>query len=133
MGLAVSVSPYGAGLGPALLGAVLAFVLHYGMWTIGLEGAGDAKLMTGVGAFVGYATMLEATLWRYLLLLPYAVLVITLKRRWPNFRDALRWSLMRARGMPVGERPEPTYMPFGPLIAVAVPLAVHTALLEYFG
>ncbi|HMV67455.1 MAG TPA: A24 family peptidase [Myxococcota bacterium] len=133
LGIAISVSPYGAGLVTALTGAGVAFALHYALWSIGLEGAGDAKLMMGVGAFVGYATMLEATLWRYVLLLPYAVAVITIKGRWPNFREALRWSLMRARGLPVGERPEPTLMPFGPLIAVAVPAAVHTTWLEFFG
>ena len=58
---------------------------------------------------------------------------LTVLRRWTHFRAALRWSLDRARGLPVGERPEPTFMPFGPLIAIAVPVALNTGWLEFFG
>lgn len=132
LGLAVSVT-IGAGLGVALTGVGVAFVLHFVLWQLGLEGAGDAKLMMAVGAFLGYAPMLEATLWRYLLLIPYAVVVITVKGRWGNFRAALQWTLLKAQGSEVGERPEATEVPFGPLIAVAVPLAVYTDVLDFFG
>jgi len=133
VGLLMAVSPGGIGIGSALAGAGAAFVLHWTLWKGGLEGAGDAKLMMAVGAFVGLSTMLEATVWRYLLLLPYAVVVLTVLRRWTHFRAALRWSLYRARGLPVGDRPEPTFMPFGPLIAIAVPVALNTGWLEFFG
>lgn len=132
LGFAMAVSGWSVGWTASLLGIGVAFLLHYSLWRLGLEGAGDAKLMMAVGAFVGVGTMLEATLWRYLLLLPYAVTVITLKRRWPNFKAAVQWSLDRARGLPVGERPEPTYMPFGPLLAIAVPIAVQTPWLDMF-
>jgi Flp pilus assembly protein protease CpaA len=123
----------GEGMLFALEGLGAAFVLHFALWQMKLEGAGDAKLMMGVGAFVGWATMLEATAWRYVLLVPYAIVAITAMGRWQNFLAAVLWSAEKARGMPVGERPEPAYMPFGPLIAVAVPLAMRTAWLDFVG
>ncbi|MCB9664951.1 MAG: prepilin peptidase [Alphaproteobacteria bacterium] len=121
-----------AGFGFALAGLLAAFVLHFVLWQAGLEGAGDAKLMMGAGAFIGWETMIEATFWRYVLLVPYAVVTLTVMRRWGAFRDAVMWTVMRARGIDAGERPEPVYMPFGPLIAVATPLAMFTATLDFF-
>jgi prepilin peptidase CpaA len=132
VGIAVSGS-IGDGWAFALYGAGVAFVLHFVLWQLGLEGAGDAKLMMAVGAFVGWQTMLEATLWRYVLLLPYAVVALTVLRKWGNFRAALHWTIARAQGVEVGERPTPTELPFGPLIAVAVPVAVYTSWLDFFG
>lgn len=120
----------GEGLTFALIGAGVAFALHFALWQLGLEGAGDAKLMIAVGAFVGWTTMLEATAWRYVFLLPYAVVTLTVKRKWSNFFAAIRWTQRKMLGMEVGERPPPTYMPFGPLIAIAVPLALFTPWLD---
>lgn len=134
LGVAVAASPYGLiSVWQSLLGIGVAFAVHYLFYSMALEGAGDAKLMMGVGAFVGYAGMLEATLWRYILLIPYAVIIITVLGRWQNFRAAVKWVLARSRGMPVGERPEAANVPFGPLLAIAVPIALNTTWLEYFG
>lgn len=132
-GLLMSVSPGGIGIVPALTGAGIALGLHWVLWRIGLEGAADAKLMTGVGAFIGTASMLEATLWRYLLHLPFALAVLTVLGRWGNFMAAWQWTRDKMKGLEVGERPEPTYMPFAPLIALAVIAALNTGWLEFFG
>lgn len=123
----------GEGFGFGLTGLLAAFVMHFVLWQLGLEGAGDAKLMMAVGAFVGWETMIEATLWRYVLLVPYAVVTLTVMRRWTSFRDAVLWTVMRARGVDAGDRPEPILMPFGPLIAVATPLAMFTGVLDFTG
>jgi Flp pilus assembly protein protease CpaA len=123
----------GTGITDGLMGLAAAFAIHYVLWQIKLEGAGDAKLMMAVGAFVGWTTMFEATLWRYVLQIPYAAAVLTFKGRWGNFREASRWTLLKAQGVDVGARPEPTLMPFGPLIAVAAPIALYTDYLDYFG
>jgi Flp pilus assembly protein protease CpaA len=123
----------GTGMMDGFTGLGVAFALHFALWQLKLEGAGDAKLMMAVGAFVGWQTMLEATLWRYVLQIPYAVVVLTVKGRWANFQAAARWTLLKAQGVDVGERPEPTLMPFGPLIALATPAAVYTSTLAFFG
>lgn len=120
----------GDGLVAGLLGAGVAFALHFVMWQMKLEGAGDAKLMMGVGAILGWAPMLEATVWRYVLLLPYAVTALTVMRRWPNFIAAVMWVRSKSLGADPGPRPPATEMPFGPLIAVAVPLAIFTSWLD---
>lgn len=139
VGLAVTASVGPAGdpsVGPdfmfGLWGFLAAFALHFAFWQAGLEGAGDAKLMMAVGAFVGWETMIEATLWRYVLLVPYAIATLTVMRRWQHFVSAVTWVWLKARGMETGERPEPVLMPFGPLIAIAVPLAMFTDLLDFF-
>lgn len=122
----------GTGAMDGFLGLGAAFALHFALWQLKLEGAGDAKLMMAVGAFIGWQSMLEATLWRYILQIPYAVIVLTVKGRWANFRAAAQWTLLKAQGVDVGERPEPTLMPFGPLIAIATPIALTTTALEFF-
>lgn len=125
-------SIWGAGLLFGLGGVGLAFVLHYALWSLKMEGAGDAKMMMAVGAFVGWNAMVEATVWRYMLLIPYALVILTVLGRWGNFRDAVRWTLFKAQGVTVGERPEATYMPFGPLLAISVPAALYTDVLDFF-
>lgn len=122
----------GEGLVYGLMGVGAAFALHFTLWSLSLEGAGDAKLMMAVGAFVGWEAMLEATLWRYILLIPYAVGALTVMKRWPRFMAALQWTLDRSQGRDAGERPEATELPFGPLIALAVPLGVAFPLSKVF-
>ena len=130
VGIAVQ-SSIGEGAMFALQGIGVAFALHFILWQIKLEGAGDAKLMMGVGAFIGWETMLEATLWRYMLQIPYALVVLTVAKRWDNFKAAVRWTILKAQGVDAGERPEPMLMPFGPLIALAVPLAMYTDMMDF--
>lgn len=116
----------------ALTGLGVAFALHYVLASLSLEGAGDAKLMMAVGAFLGWETMLEATVWRYVFLFPYGIIALTVMGRWANFIAASRWTLLKAQGVDAGERPEPTLLPFGPLLALSVPPAIQTDWLNFF-
>jgi len=120
----------GIGLWAAFTGWGIAFVLHFLLTVLGLEGAGDGKLMMAVGAFVGWEMMVEATVWRYLLLLPYALAVVIVMRRWRNFLAAALWTQRKLTGGEAGERPEATEMPFAPIIAIAVPIAMQTDWIE---
>lgn len=121
-----AVLPDGLGFGVAFQGLAIAFVLHFGLHVLGLEGAGDGKMMMAVGAFLGWETMIEATLWRYLLLLPYAVIALTVLRRWGQVLAVLLWLQAKAKGVEDVKRPEATKLPFGPVIAFVVPLAMQT-------
>jgi Flp pilus assembly protein protease CpaA len=120
------------GFAISLFAATVAFALHFVLYLMKLEGAGDAKLMMGISAMLGLEMMLEMTAWRYVLLFPYAIITITVRRRWGNFAAALRWTIGGFLGRDMGERPEPTYMPFGPLIALSFPIALATTWLDYF-
>lgn len=121
---------FGDGVPYALYSVVLTFVLHFLLYVIKLEGAGDAKLMMGVAALIGWEEMLEASIWRYVILLPYGVVVLTVQKRWDNFKAAALWTFQKFQGLDVGERPEPTYMPFAPLIMIGTIAALSTDWLD---
>ena len=132
VGLAMQATQ-GAGLEFGLIGLAAAFAIHFPLWGFfKLEGAGDAKLMMGVGAIMGWQEMIEATLWRYVLQVPYAVIVITVMGRWANFKSAVLWTLAKARGLDPGERPESKELPFGPVLALAVVAAYLSDWLDFF-
>jgi prepilin peptidase CpaA len=117
----------GDGVGFAAAGLGVAFLVHFALWQLGIDAAGDAKLFMAVGAFLGVSTMLEATVWRLLLHIPFALFVLTAQGKWGNFRAATRWSLAKAQGRDLGERPEPTYQPLGVVVALAVGVAYQTS------
>lgn len=125
-------STSGAGFMFGLVGVGVAFAVHYTLWTLGVDAAGDAKLFMGVGAWLGWGVMMEATAWRLLLHIPLALAVLTYKKRWGNFRAALRWSLQSMKGGDSTERPPPTWVPLGAIIATAVPLAMYTDWIGWF-
>ena len=116
----------GAGISVAATGLGVAFLVHFVLWQLGIDAAGDAKLFMAVGAFLGVSTMLEATVWRLLLHIPFALFVLTAQGKWGNFRAATRWSLAKAQGREAGQRPEPTYQPLGVVVALAVGAAYAT-------
>ncbi len=109
-----------------VIGCGAAFVLHFLLFALGIEKAGDAKLMMGVGACVGWAEMLETTAWWALLYLPIGLLVLAARGRLGNLVAAARWSARRAMGQDAGERPEATMLIAGPVIAAGGVLASLT-------
>ncbi len=113
-----------------LVGCGAAFAIHFVGFGLGLEKAGDAKLMMGLGACVGWLEMVEATLWLAVLYLPVGLGVLALKGRLGNLVAVLRWSADKARGRPAGERPEATWIIAGPIIAASGALANLTDWLD---
>jgi len=61
-GLALSLVPHGIGLLDSFLGAGTALVLALPLWLAGVTGAGDVKLLTMVGAFIGVPDIFFALL-----------------------------------------------------------------------
>jgi prepilin peptidase CpaA len=115
-----------------LLGFGVAFAVHFPLWVLGVDGAGDAKLMMAVGALWGWRTMLEATCWTYLLFLPLGLLLLGLRGRLPMLVHAISWTVSKARGEDPGPRPPPTYWPRGPVILAGCALAWATSWLGLF-
>lgn len=115
-----------------LEGLFYAFVIWYLFAVLGIFAPGDGKLMMGVGAMLGRTEMIEATFASLVLFLPVGLATLAVQGRLGNFIAALRWTAMRALNMPVGDRPEPTKMPHGPMLTVATVVAHYTHWFEYF-
>lgn len=110
----------------SLVGLVSAFVLHYLLWRLGIEKAGDAKLFMGIGAALGWAGMLEATAWSAVVYLPVGLGLLAVQGRLPNLVAAVRYTVLKAQGVDPGEAPEPTMLRTAPIIAVGGALAIFT-------
>jgi len=120
-----------------ILGLLIAFPIHFGLWAIGLDKGGDAKLMIGIGACLGWVTMLEATIWSILALLPVGLVYVIVRGRLKNFAKSVKYALLlpyyKAMKLEPPPAPEQTYMPKAPLIAISTTLAVSTDVLLNIG
>lgn len=114
----------------AFLGLAVAFVLHFALFAMGVDRAGDAKLMMGVGAFVGVVDMLEASLWSFVVFAPMGLVYLVARSRLGNFVAALKWTFTKylRPNFHAGERPEGTPLAKGPAILVGVVIARLTDL-----
>ena len=117
-----------------LLGLAIMFPVHFLLFALGIDRGGDAKLMIGVGACLGWWMGLEATVWAILLMLPvglvYATLTGKLLNVWRTFTWLGRSVIDRAMQLDPGEKPESTLIPKAPVIAVSVLVARLTPWLE---
>lgn len=102
-----------------LLGCAAGFVIHYPLWMIGVEKAGDAKLFMGIGACVGWRELVEASVWLAIVYVPVALVLLAVQGKLPNLLKSLRYLVDRAKGVAVGEPPEQTFVRAGPIILVA--------------
>ena len=116
-----------------VLGFIVAFPIHFILWMSGLDKGGDAKLMIGVGACLGWRLMLESTLWAIVLMLPVGLIFVILKGRLPNFLRSVKYLVTMpyyvALKLDPGPKPEQTYIPKAPVIVVATVVSVFTEFL----
>ncbi len=115
-----------ASLGAPLVGVyglLIATAVHYGLWRLGVQKGGDAKLMMGIGALMGWHFMLEASAYYGLLYFPIGLTFLAVKGKIPNLIATLKYTADRAKGLPGGEPPKPTKLVTGPIIAAATLLA----------
>ena len=126
----------GASPWAGVLGLLAAFALHFTLWVLQVNKAGDAKLMMGVGACLGVYGMLETSAWWAILNLPVGLAILALRGRLGNFVAVLRQKIGPSLGwappqLAEGEEaPVLTMSIAGPLIAVSGILAMHTDWLE---
>lgn len=114
-----------------LLGCAAAFALHFPFFALGIEKGGDAKLMMGLGACLGWAVMLEASAWLAILYLPIGLAILAAQGRLSNLVATVRHAIARQQGKASGPPPEPTYFRTGPVIAIGGLLAWLTDLLPW--
>ena len=129
LGIAVN-GTLGDGWAFALIGLGVAFALHFFLWVVNVERAGDAKLAMGVGALLGWSFMLENTLWTLVLLIPIGLIVLGVRGRLGNLAKVAHYIVAKAQGAEVSEPPPLTLMAFGPTMAVAAVLAWLTEWLH---
>lgn len=117
-----------------LLGILVVFPIHFVLFALGIDKGGDAKLMVGVAACLGWWIGVEATVWGILLMLPVSLVMATFMGKLPSVWRTLVWvlkaPLYRALNLEVGPAPEQTYMAKAPVIALAVVLARFTTFGE---
>lgn len=117
-----------------LLGLAVMLPIHFLFFAIGLDKAGDAKLMIGVGACLGWWHGIDATVWAILLMGPVALFTLVARGRIATFGAHLRHIFIspfrKALGMPVADGPEQLWIIKGVVLLVAVVVAVFTDVLE---
>lgn len=87
----LAITPQGGGLERAAAGAVTGLALLLPLYLIGVSGAGDAKLLGAVGAFVGFPAILGVALTMFvsggLLAIAWALHAGLLRQALRNLRD----------------------------------------------
>jgi len=129
LGLAVNAT-IGEGLLFAAVGLGVAFAVHFVLFVVGVERAGDSKLAMGIGALLGWSFMLESTLWTLVLLIPVGLLVLTVKGNLGNLAKVAHHLAAKAQGVESAKPPPLTLMAFGPTMAVAALVAWLTEWLH---
>lgn len=113
-----------------LLGLAVTFPIHFALFALGIDKGGDAKLMIGVGACLGWWMGVEATLWGILLMLPVAIVVAAatgkMNSLWRTMVWVVKMPFFRAIRLHPGPPPPQTYVPKAPVIALAVVVARFT-------
>lgn len=110
----------------ALYGILVAFALHYVLWTLGVERGGDAKLMIAIGALWGWSGALEATFWYGIVYIPVGLIVLIYKGRMRNLAKVAKSTALGAKT----DESEMTMLKTAPIIAVAAIATWATSWLD---
>lgn len=115
--LGVALAIAGAGGGPSamssLAGAVLGFALMLPLYARGAMGAGDVKLMTAVGAFVGLQHVAFAVLFTFMAGGVLAIAAAAWLHALPHLAGTVRATVMASlTGAPADETPSVGRMPY---------------------
>lgn len=99
-----------------LLGFALGFALAFPSYLLGYWGAGDVKFLMVLGLWGGPKYVLSVTLYSILLGGIFAIIQLTLKKRWPGFLQKIL--LLRVPGYELSIDEKLT-LPFGIPISIA--------------
>jgi prepilin peptidase CpaA len=129
VGLAASLRPDGLGLVPALLGGLLGLALLLPLYAVGGMGAGDVKLLAGVGAWIGPALLWEAFVASAIAGAAMAVIMMLASGRLATHLGRMRsiaveWLVIRnpvlLAEIAAARKPSMTLLPYG------IPIALGT-------
>jgi prepilin peptidase CpaA len=125
----LSLTPQGGGLDRAVGGAVTGLSMLLPLYMLGVSGAGDAKLLTAVGAFVGFPAILGVALTMFVaggvLAIGWALHARLLRESLRNLRDgALALMAQPSLSTLVSLRTSPRRIPYSLAIAVGALLQI---------
>ena len=80
-GLLLGVSEGAAGVKTSLAGLLTGFAVGFLLWLIGVIRAGDAKLMSAIGAVIGWKGFLDCLLWGLVTGAVFGLLILLKKRK----------------------------------------------------
>lgn len=133
LGLATAFLPNGIGWQSATFGSLAGLVIFIPLYLLRILGAGDVKLLTAVGAFVGYPGILTVALFTGLagsiLALLLAIRHRQLRQMWNQVHQGLLGFVMQIAS---GGRPRQWVMVVGPhRLPYALAIALGTASYVY--
>ncbi len=102
-----------------IYGLLAALVIHFPLFALNIQKAGDAKLFLGIGALIGIADVIDVTAWYAIVYAPVGLLQLIIKGKLGNLPATIKWVWLDARGQDAGEKPEPTMLRTAPIIAAA--------------
>lgn len=112
----------------ALKGIGVAFAIHFVLFALNVVRAGDAKLVMGAGALLGWGEALDLSAWYAAIYLPVGILHLVARRRIGNIAKVAKYQAKKAAGEDLSDEQEPelTQLRTGPVIALAGTIAVFT-------
>jgi Flp pilus assembly protein protease CpaA len=120
-------------IGMSLVGFGVATAMHFPLWLLNVEKAGDAKLFMCLGLWWGPPGVVEASAWFAVVYLPIALVMILVKGKAGNLPKVFRYQWATMRGKDGGEKPEVTLLATAPIIAIAAVIARVTDWLDVLG
>jgi prepilin peptidase CpaA len=120
-------------IGQALVGFGVATAIHFPLWFLRIERGGDAKLMMGIGTFMGAMGVMEVTGWFALAYIPVGLGFLAITGKLGGLKAVFRYQMASLQGRDPGERPPVTMLKTAPVIAAAWLLARFTPWLDFGG
>ena len=125
---------FGASTGDPLFGVygtALGFAIHFPLFALNVVRAGDAKLVMGAGAFLGWVGVLELTAWYAAIYIPVGLLMLAAKGRLRNLITVSAKLATNPSKPDEAELAQLTHLRTGPVIAAAGLAAVFTEWLNF--
>lgn len=113
-----------------VLGVALGFAIHFPLFALNVVRAGDAKLVMGAGAFLGWAGVLELTGWYAAIYIPTGLAMLAVKGRLRNLVTVSAKLATNPSKPDEAELAQLTHLRTGPVIAAAGLAAVFTEWLN---
>ncbi len=114
----------------ALAGIAAAFAIHFPLFALNVVRAGDAKLVMGAAAFIGWREAVDLTAWYAVLYIPIGLGMLAVKGRLGNLVRVAQKLAVDPSPPDEAEQKTLTHLRTGPVIAAAGVLATFTDVLN---